>query len=64
MVEHRVTVLETEMVHMQRDVNELLVEVKRLNESLARYRGAWGAVTMIFAAIATTVGLALKFWKS
>jgi len=52
------------MVHMQRDVNELLVEVKRLNESLARYRGAWGAVTMIFAAIATTVGLALKFWKS
>jgi hypothetical protein len=64
MVEHRITVLETEMEHVQHDVGELLREVKQLNESLARYRGAWGAITMIFAAIATAGGLALKFWKS
>lgn len=63
MVEHRVTVLETDMKHMQADMATLVTEVKSLNESLARYRGAWGAITMIFAAIATAIGLALKFWK-
>jgi len=64
MAEHdaRITVLEVEMTHVQNDVKSLLAEVRELNESLARYRGAWGAITMIFAAIATAAGLAFKFF--
>ena len=60
-MEARVTVLETKVDAMERDVRELVQEVRELNQSLAKYRGAWCAVTMIAAAVATTVGLWLKF---
>jgi len=62
-MEQRVTVLETEVKHMQEDLSELIKEVKELNQSLARYRGAWGAVVMIGAALATAGALAIKFFK-
>lgn len=64
MVDQRVTVLETKVDHMERDLEELLREVKELNNSLARYRGAWGAVVMVFTALATAAALAIKYFKT
>lgn len=64
MVEHRVTVLETKIEHMETDLNELVREVRTLNESLARYKGAWGAVVMVFTALAAAGGLLLKYFKT
>ncbi len=60
-MERRVTVLETDMKHMQADMKYLITEVKALNESLARYRGAWGAVVMIGGALVAAVTLGFKY---
>ena len=62
-MERRVTVLEVEVAHLTECQQELLQEVKAMREDLARYRGAWGAIVMIGAALVTAGSLALKFFK-
>jgi uncharacterized coiled-coil protein SlyX len=64
MVEHRVTVLETKIEHMEQDLAEIMREVKALNQSLARYKGAWGAVVMVFTALAATGTMLIKYFKT
>lgn len=64
MVDQRVTVLETKVDHVERDLDELIREVRKLNESLARYKGAWGAIVMVFTALAAAAGLAIKYFKT
>ena len=61
-MERRVTVLETDMKHMQADMSTLISKVDELNQSLARYRGAWGAVVMIGGALVAAVTLGFKYF--
>lgn len=63
-MEARVVKVETKIERLEADMQELVKEVRELNQSLARYRGAWGAVVMIGAAVTTAVGLAVKFFHS
>lgn len=61
-MEGRVARLETEMEHVVKSVDELTQAVSELNESLARYRGAWGMLVMVGAAItgAVTIWFRIK----
>lgn len=61
-MEQRVTRLETNMEHMAHSIDELSKQVTELNESLARYKGAWGMLVMVGGALvgAVTIWLRLK----
>jgi hypothetical protein len=50
------------MKHMQADMSTLISKVDELNQSLARYRGAWGAVVMIGGALVAAVTLGFKYF--
>jgi uncharacterized coiled-coil protein SlyX len=60
-MENRVTKLETDMDHMTKSLDSLVEQVTELNESLARYRGAWGMLLMIGGAIVTGITVWFKF---
>ena len=60
-MEHRVTKLETDMSHIAQSVDSLTEQVTELNESLARYRGAWGMLLMIGGALVTGITVWFKF---
>jgi uncharacterized coiled-coil protein SlyX len=60
-MEHRVTKLETDVSHIASAVDSLTEQVTELNESLARYRGAWGMLLMIGGALVTGVTVWFKF---
>jgi len=49
------------MEHIVRSVDSLTEQVTELNESLARYRGAWGMLVMIGGAIVTGITVWFKF---
>lgn len=59
-MEHRVTRLESEVEHIAQSVDRLSVQVAELNESLAKYRGAWGMLLMVGSAIAGGVTIWFK----
>lgn len=60
-MEHRVTTLEVQVNQLSVSQAEILKELKLVNEQLARYKGAWGAVVMIAGAVMAAGALALKY---
>ena len=51
------------MNHMTSSLDSLTEQVTELNESLARYRGAWGMLIMIVGAVGTGVSVWFNFGK-
>ena len=60
-MEHRLTKLEVDMEHTAKAIDALTVQVTELNESLAKYRGAWGMVMMMGAAITAAVAIWVEY---
>ena len=63
MTEHRLTRLESESVHNAKAIELLTIQVTELNESLARYRGAWGMLIMIGGALAAAVAIWVEYTR-
>ena len=61
-MERRVTTLEVKVDQLTASQNEILTELKLVNEQLARYKGAWGAIVMIGGALMAAGALALKYF--
>lgn len=59
-MEQRVTRLETQMEAHTEALKQVSQQVAELNESLARYRGAWGMLLMIGTAITGAVTIWFK----
>ena len=60
-MEHRLTKLEVDMEHTAKSIDALSVQVTELNESLARYRGAWGMLVMMGGAIAAAIAIWVEY---
>ena len=61
-MEQRVTVLEVKVDQLNSQQAAILSELKLVNEQLARYKGAWGAIVMIGGALAAALTLGLKYF--
>lgn len=61
-MEKRVTTLEVKVDQLGMSQAEILQELKLVNEQLARYKGAWGAIVMIGGALLAAGTLALKYF--
>jgi DNA anti-recombination protein RmuC len=62
-MEQRVAVLENELTHMRTDIQELTKTVKAMNDSLTKYRGMWGGMVMVVAAMGVGIKLAFTYFK-
>jgi uncharacterized coiled-coil protein SlyX len=63
-MEHRLTILETEHAQNVKAIEALTVQVTELNESLNKYRGAWGMLLMVGAAITAAVTIWLEYLRN
>lgn len=61
-MEKRVTVLEVEVKHLREDMATIMTQQKELISQLNRYKGAWGAIVMIGAALVAALTLGLKYF--
>ena len=62
-MEQRVAVLENELQHVREDIQELTKTVIAMNESLTKYRGMWGGMVMVVAAMGAGIKLAFDYFK-
>lgn len=63
MVEQRVAVVENELQHIRADLKELTATVNTMNDSLTKYRGMWGGMVMVIAAMGAGLKLAFDYFK-
>ena len=49
------------MEHTAKSIDALSAQVTELNESLARYRGAWGMLVMMGGAIAAAIAIWVEY---
>lgn len=62
-MEQRVTRLEVDMEHNTEALNKLTEQVTELNESLNKYRGAWGMLLMVGAALTAAVTIWFEYLR-
>lgn len=63
MMEQRVAVVENDLQHIRADLKELTATVNRMNDSLTKYRGMWGGMVMVIAAMGAGLKLAFDYFK-
>ncbi len=62
-MEQRVAVLENEVLHVREDIQILTKTVAEMSASLSKYRGMWGGMVMVIAAMGAGLKLAFDYFK-
>lgn len=57
-------VIQNELMHLQRDVEELKENQKKMMSELSKYKGMVGGVMLAISAITALISLGLQYFKA
>lgn len=60
--EERLSVLETQMLQLQNQHNQVMSKLESLLESMTKYKGFIGGIMFALSAIGTAIGTIVSYW--